>query len=65
MVVIALCRTVARKSSTAGLDTENLIKTTLISSVSNFNSGVEALFGGLSQQPPPEATGLDFGPLCR
>ena len=37
-----------------------------MSSVSNFNLDVEALFGGLSpQKPPPVATGLNSGPLFR
>jgi len=38
-----------------------LIKTTLISSVSRLNFAVEALFGGLSPQKQPVATGLNFG----
>jgi len=37
-----------------------LIKTTLISTVSHFNLGSEALFGGLSPQKTV-ATGLNFG----
>ena len=42
-----------------GLDTKKLTKTQLIYSVSCFNlGGLGALFGGISSQKPPVATGL-------
>jgi len=39
-----------------------LIKTTLISSVSHLNLGVEAFFENLTPKSLPVATGLNFGP---
>jgi len=39
-----------------------LIKTTLISSVSHFNLGVEALFGELTQKSLPWPRDWIFGP---
>jgi len=44
---------------TRGLDIENLIKTSMIYSVSYFDLGkIGTLFGGLSPPNPPVATGL-------
>ena len=47
-----------------GLDTKKLTKTQLIYSVSCFNlGGLGALFGGISSQKPPVATGLYQHPV--
>jgi len=72
----AMAKTVAMKSSlwgftfgftfvSGGLDIENLIKSSMIYSVSHFDlGGLGTLFGGgLSPPEPPVATGLAMAPL--